>query len=371
MKITYVVSSLEGGGAEFPIPHIIKTLEKLGHSVTLLACHPRDMLAAKKLDAKGIPYHILTEDNASALKLILVLHNHIKNSRPDIIWTSLPSATFYSQIIGKFLGIPVISWQHSAYIVPYKRFLMRCMAWLSELWIADSYTVAEFLKKNVSVSPKKIIIWPIYSVSETQNQTEKWYPGRKFRIGSLGRLHHVKGYNTLIRAISYLQKIEPTLSQNVTFHIAGSGPEEQALKELAQQYSVKNIEFTGFLDNPEPFLASLHAYVQPSLSEGFCLSAHEAMAAGLPVISTYVGELKRTVKPGVTGYHIPIGDEIELANKILMLVKNPELAYKMGQEAKNYIHQHFSEKNFIHVATHITKAINNILERKNNSFLLR
>ncbi|HGX0386276.1 TPA: hypothetical protein ACNRXV_000417 [Escherichia coli] len=54
MKIHYLVTTLEAGGAEFAIPDIVTTLQDLGHEVKIYVCEPRDMGAAPRLEAAGL-----------------------------------------------------------------------------------------------------------------------------------------------------------------------------------------------------------------------------------------------------------------------------------------------------------------------------
>jgi glycosyltransferase involved in cell wall biosynthesis len=93
-------------------------------------------------------------------------------------------------------------------------------------------------------------------------------------------------------------------------------------------------------------LASLHLYVQPSKSEGFCVAAHEAMQAGLPVIASDVGELSQSVITGETGVLVPPGNPDALAEAIKSCISTPERLKKMGEAGRARLLSRFSESEF-------------------------
>nr|WP_275402874.1 glycosyltransferase [Entomobacter blattae] len=356
---------MEGGGAEFPIPNIIHALEKDDFHFHVIALFPRDMLAAKRLEEHNICYTVLLKSRRNFLiniyQICRDLAKELKKNRPDLLWTSLPTATFYGQIFGKLLKIPVVSWQHSAYVRPYKKLLFYFMRNLTKLWVADSENVAVYLHERFRIPYKKILNWPIFSVSSTQPQSH-YKPGEQpFKVGCLGRLHKLKRFNCLIQAAHILKQKDPTLEQKILFYIAGNGPEENNLKALTQTLGLKNVIFTGFLSNPEPYLASLNLYIQPSDYEGFCVAAHEAMSAGLPILSTPVGQLQISVKPGITGEYISASNPRDIADKIYFLYQNPDLLIGMGNNAKAYVQKNFSHDAFLEAARKFTKITSQFL----------
>jgi glycosyltransferase involved in cell wall biosynthesis len=127
------------------------------------------------------------------------------------------------------------------------------------------------------------------------------------------------------------------------FIIAGTGPGEMDLKELASQLKVeKNIIFTGSLgaDDIPKYLASADLYVSTSLSDsGLAASTGEAMACGLPVIVTDVGGNDEWINDGESGYIIPVKSPEILAEKIIALFKNQELMDSFGNLNRKIIEE--------------------------------
>lgn len=359
MKIIYIISSLSGGGAEFPIPSIFRLLENLGHEVHLISCAKGDMQTATLLDSQGIKYKIMQEDGGSRLSAFFRLFATVKAMRPDLIWTSLPRSTMEGQIAGKILGIPVLSWQHSAYIRPYKRKIMQFLQKLSRFWVSDSQDVAHFVQQQMKVDANRSLKWPIFSLDKNWPLTSPYQEGF-FKIGILGRLDPVKGHLTLFKAMRLIKMQFPEIASKIRLIIGGDGNEEAALKTKAKEKNIDSmIEWSGFVRDVPSFMRNLHAYVQPSLHEGFCIAAHEAMATGLPIIATAVGEMKHSVVDGKNGFLIAPQDEKTLATHIIYFVNNPDKAAVFGKEGQRYVRKQFSKENFNATGKFILNKIEN------------
>lgn len=343
MKIHYLVTSLENGGAEFAIPSILKTLRNSGCEVQLTACEPRDMEAAKRLDAANIPYTVMFNRKRSKLTYVAAFIKMLHQERPDIIWTSLSAATLVGQIAGKVLGIPVVSWKHSAEVKSYT-YLLRS---LSKLWIADSSEVDRFLREKMFIPASKIVTWPLYCNDSSDYITSYWDGSRPLRLGSMGRLREQKNYGLLIDSIYSFSQKRPDLINKLQVVIAGDGPLRDILNQKVKKYRLEStIIFKGFCNNTNSFLKSLDVYIQPSVFEGMCLAAHEAMAAGLPVIANPVGELAFSVIDHQTGYLLKDDPINEITYILEEIFTKPELLSLYGKNARKSVEKNFSAKAF-------------------------
>lgn len=138
----------------------------------------------------------------------------------------------------------------------------------------------------------------------------------QIKIGMVGRLHEHKDHEALIRAVALL----PTQYQ---LHLAGDGQKREALESLAQQLDITNrVFFHGVVSDIPTFLEQMDLYVQSSLIEGFGLAAVEAMAAGLPVLSSNVPGLDDVI--GNASYLFEVSNSEELANKIIQVCDSNE-----------------------------------------------
>lgn len=346
MKIYYVVSSLEGGGAEFVIPDIVDVFTSLGHCVTVLACKPQDMQTAALLEKRNIPYQLLSLNGDSRFRSLYNLLKLIKRSPPDLIWTSLARGTIDGQLAGLFSHIPVVSWKHSSNLLARNLPKIRLTQGLSKLWVADSSGVVNFLQEHMNVTPDRIMTWPIFQVPPNLPAILPWTGEGIFHIGGMARLTVVKGFDIMIKSIQYINQKYPEVGQRIKLSIAGSGVEEQHLRDLIRDLQLSNVEMLGFRQDVMQYLKTLHLYVQNSTYEGLCIAVHEALAIGLPVISTDVGEMQVSIRKNPIGTLLPERSVEALGEAIVDYFHNPEKTRIYGENAKKYIATHYSSEAF-------------------------
>ncbi len=189
------------------------------------------------------------------------------------LWTSLTRATLLGLILGSRRGLPTFCWQHAAYLKPGNRLLLRAMQSRAALWIADSECVASLTRRRLKVDDARLLTWPIFRALPSAPVALPWRTGQPLRIGSLGRLHPVKGYDTLVAALALMRARGFRAPFPFKVVVAGEGPQRAHLESQARSAGISELEFPGYADQPGEFLANLHLYLQPSRSEGFCIAA--------------------------------------------------------------------------------------------------
>jgi len=121
----------------------------------------------------------------------------------------------------------------------------------------------------------------------------------------------------------------------------GDGPERQTAEELSRKLGVcDNVQFVGKQEQMEDILAIADLFLLPSQYESFGLAALEAMAAGVPVVSTNAGGLGEINIPGVTGYMSNVGDIESMTTQALEILRNDDVlkAFKIrsADHARKY-----------------------------------
>lgn len=359
MKIAYVINSVEGGGAALPVPDVTGVMRKLGHHVEIFALARRDGKAIAPMERSGLCVHVRDGDRTDHISAFRWLKREMAAYRPDVIWTSLTRATLLGQLVGKLLHVPVVSWQHSARLKPMNARLLRLLRNRSALWIADSACVEQMTRSTLGIAPDRILRWPIFCAHKEFPQASLWKAGEILRVGTLGRLHPVKGYDTLCAAISLLHRKSALPPFEVL--IAGEGEERGRLEAMIAQDNLP-VRLIGYVNDPPAFLAGLHLYAQPSLWEGFCLGAHEAMLAGLPVVASRAGEMPFTITDK-TGRIVPPENPEALAKALEELMENPESLSSMGAEARQVVLERFGVDRFEQAGKNVMRRIEEIVGR--------
>ncbi|QDH17710.1 glycosyltransferase [Swingsia samuiensis] len=353
MKIAYIINSLECGGAQLPIPNIVSLIRARGGDVTVFGLEKRNGLAIPHLERHHIPYRVRTgslKDHFSALQW---LKHELKEFQPDLIWTSLTRAALLGQIVANKMNLPIVHWQHSARLKPSNALLLKLLCKRTALWIADSPSVEDFTRKALNLK-NNLTYWPIFRADPSAPIAKPYNDQEPIRIGSLGRLHPVKGYDILCEAI-HLLKDHPNLPK-FELLFAGDGPEREKLEKIVSEKKLP-VQFVGHCDEPFSFLSSLHLYVQPSHWEGMCVAAHEAMSCALPIIATPAGEIPQTVDDGRSGIIVPFNNAPALAAALAKLLQTPEKLQLMGRQSRQRVFKRFGPEAFI---KHGHEAINQI-----------
>ncbi|TRX65682.1 glycosyltransferase family 4 protein [Flammeovirga kamogawensis] len=160
----------------------------------------------------------------------------------------------------------------------------------------------------------------------------------KFTIIYTGGLGIRKNVALLINAIKIVQKKHP----NIEVKIAGAYPERTSYPKLVDDLQINTIKFVGYLPEEDlnAFYNSADLFVFTSLYEGFGYTPLEAMAAGVPVISTSGGSLKEVVG---SGGHLINYNENELADAIIYYIDNKTALKKLINEGTNWVKKYSKE----------------------------
>lgn len=189
----------------------------------------------------------------------------------------------------------------------------------AKMWLIN----VDFIQQQILVLPN-MVTFPGVSVNPAMGEY----------IAYAGRFSFEKGIDTLLAAA----KLLPQLS----IRLAG---DYSTMPEVLKAASA-NVEFVGLLDRSQlsRFFRKARFLVVPSKGlETFGMVAAEAMSYGLPIIASRIGGLAEIVEDGVTGLLFEPGNPEELAEKMKLLWKNPELCQKMGRAGQQKAIREYSE----------------------------
>ncbi len=169
-------------------------------------------------------------------------------------------------------------------------------------------------------------------------------------VGMVARVEPQKDFVTLARAAARTVAAEP----DVRFLIVGgtSHTAEQrehyplVRRELEESGVASHFHFTGFRRDVDRLLRALDVFVLSTHWEGLPLAMVEAMLREIPVVATAVDGIPEVVQDGRTGLLVPHEDDMELAAKILSLLRDPERAVVMGRAGRDWARAVFSEERF-------------------------
>lgn len=160
------------------------------------------------------------------------------------------------------------------------------------------------------------------------------------RLLYTGRLSAAKGVPILLQALQQVVRQHPDL----TLTLVGDGPDRPALERLANELDLTPyLKFVGYQsqDAVREYLHNSDIFVLPSFSEGLPVALMEALAAGVPVVTTSVAGISELVEQDINGYLVPPGAVEPLAQRIDALLKDAALRQRLGQAGHIKVAQEF------------------------------
>ena len=201
---------------------------------------------------------------------------------------------------------------------------------------------------ELGCSPDKVIVHPMgIDCGQFQFLERTLDNGEPVQFISVARLVEKKGIEYAIRAI----KLAREQCKNMTYRVIGDGPLRPKLEQLIKALNLQDsVELLGWMNQDEVVaeLGRSHIFLAPSVTcgngdqEGIPVAIMEAMAMGMPVISTHHSGIPELVDDGTSGFLVPERDPEALAVKLVQLAKHPDLWIEMGKAGRQKVEADFN-----------------------------
>ncbi|MDI6851661.1 MAG: glycosyltransferase family 4 protein [bacterium] len=284
---------------------------------------------------------------SNAVYLALTKHFkivHVHWPMPHIIF-AMPFKIFQnSKVISQFHGSEI------GMLERFNKILKKIFIWLINTFSDQVITNSSYNKGrliNLGIQ-KNIEIIPLSNPHSTELRL--YVKKDKIYILFVGRFVEVKGLPVLIKAFAEIVKKHPSAE----LHLVGDGPQKPELIKIVNELKLEgNVKFQGFLVG-KPLLEAYNQatiFVLPSIktktgeTEGLGVVLIEALSHGVPVIGSRIGGITDIIIDGKTGLLFEPGNHFELAEKITLLIENPELRKKLVEEGQKHILKNFSWEN--------------------------
>jgi glycosyltransferase involved in cell wall biosynthesis len=334
------------GGAETLVYNFSKSLIKKGHEVIIYTINYEEN-KFDKANFEGIEVRYFPKIKLWKAALSLQLLSNIIRDRKSVfhgVHVGHP-LTLFSALICRLFGKPF----YCTHVGTRKFFPFAILtSKISSKIIIPTPFSDEFFKSFGSGGNTLVIPHGIDLERYNPSQGDKVLRGNltreeDFIILFVGRLRWHKGIDYLIRSFNILKEFQ----DNVHLCIVGDGEERERLEDLVEKRGFNDyIHFLGYV--PSSSLPSIYAesdlFILPSITsddrghsypetEAFGIVLLEAMASGVPVIASEVGGVPYVVDDGITGYLVEEKDYVDLARRILFLIRNTEVKEHMSRNA--------------------------------------
>lgn len=343
IKICYIIGQLRRGGAERQLYELVKGIDKNKFEPIVISLSQGGAWADKIRELNIHVIELERKKNKESARLFRLI-KLFKKIKPQIVHTYLFSANSYGRIAAILCRVPIIiaSERSLPEIGKGKTktmiYIDKILSSFSHAIICNSLRASEILIKHHSFNPKKV--FTVYNGIDVNaisvNCNDKNQKDAAKVIGTIGSLEPVKNHKLFLQIAKII--LDQTSAESAKFLIIGSGSLRKELEEFAENLGISSsIIFAGErVDIPE-LLQTMDVFVLTSQYEGLSNAIMEAMAAGLPVVTTDVGGNKELVINGATGFLCTDNDAKSLADKVISLMNDKSEAIRMGNNGRKRI----------------------------------
>lgn len=356
IKILQIIDLLHWGGAQKMQIFLADQLAAHNVELTVVSLNPSmGSPVPELLRQRGVRVVFFPFPKFFSFRSFLGLFDFVRREKFALIHAHLTYSNILGTMIGWMTGTPVIaSLRTAGYDSRYHRPLRQFSETMvvkhgAQRIMANGQIVAElgrkrFAPRNIDIIPNAITLPPSIS-AETRAALRTQLTGDATRplVISVGRLDLPKGFPDLIDAFDIVRRSHP----HAALILAGDGPLRDELDRQVVKLGLENhVYLLGQRDDVVSLLAASDIYVTSSHWEGLPVSVLEAMAAGLPVVATAVGELPFMVVRQV-GSLVPPSQPERLAVEIGNLLLNPGRMESMGMAAREHVRQNYSPETWV------------------------
>ena len=374
MRIIHIIPNLKRGGAERICIDICNELQNQGHAVLLILLSNENEYSelTNQLNIRVIPSSftpsILTSNSVEIMELEKavadftpnIIHSHLYEADLVAYQLKVKNVKFFSHIHSNRKELenkPIVngvkqklifSFEKKMYLNFLKRNNVKLVAISKDCYNFATNDLSQ-KKENVTFLPNCIDYNLFKSSPRTSSEKEV------FKLVTIGRFVPKKAQEFLIEVALKLKE----KGVSFTLDLLGDGPERKRIEESSIQYNMDNlVNFRGIVNNPELYLKSADLYIHSAKEEPFGLVLIEAMASGLPIVTTNGGGNKDIVINNENGFMLESRNPELFANKVIELINSPKDYERIS-------------KNCIHFASKydVKRYVKTLLSLYNNSLI--
>lgn len=361
IKICYIIGTLDIGGAERHLTHVVRLLDRRRFAVQVCALTKGGPLRAE-IEAAGVPVTVLgleplksrysLRSYLEALASFFRLVRFFRRERFDIVHGYLFWAYVVGTLAARLARVPVVI-QSRRFIGSYKAdkphylWLERQTNRLVDLFVPNSEAVKLDVMREEGIPEEKMRV--IYNGVDPSRFDGALDPAaERRRVGlpadglilvCVANLHHYKGHRFLVEALADLVRDFPDLR----LLIVGEGVTRDQLTAQIRSLGLEdNVFLMGQRTDIPELLALADVFALPSVGEGFANVILEAMAARKAIVVSDAPGSAEAIQDGESGFVVPTEDSQALSVALRRLLADPALRACFGEAARRRVEEVFS-----------------------------
>ena len=305
----------------------------------------------EQLKKRSLVPHILAAKGSFKAGYLLALRRLARQCKIDVIVAHLYGSAIYASLLGRLMGVPVVSVLHGQSDVAHSDRLALLRSGIVRAGSPKVVFVSEHLKDHLAprlrlaesqctVIPNGVDVQVYRPCRDRSLRSELALANDVILVGAIGNIRAPKAYDVLLRAARILLD----RSQRFHFIIAGDCSNDlgRELVDLSRSLGIEQrLSFLGLRADVARILNNLDVFVLSSHTEGFSIACLEAMACGIPVIATRSGGPEEILEGGA-GILVPTGDPEAIAQAVDDLTSCKALAEALTAKALKRVQQQYS-----------------------------
>ncbi|MCI0416746.1 glycosyltransferase [bacterium] len=307
------------------------------------------------MESAGAEVYCFNRKNAASIFLsVPALSKFLRQWNADLLHCHLPLAGIVGRLAARADSLPVVYTEHNV-LERYHSWTRRAnlLTWnLQKHVIAVSHEVSSSIGLHAGKSVPVTVVQngiPVDLFSPTgfdrARIRNQWgIPDQSPLIGTVAVFRAQKDLHTWLEAARILNRLHP----DTHYMIVGDGQLREEIHDFARLLNLNEVvHFTGLQENVAPYYSAMDIYMSSSIFEGLPLTILEAMAMRLPVVATSVGGIPEVVNEGETGFLVAPRSPQPLADKLSILLDQPDLRKQMGDKARTVAEERFSMERMV------------------------
>jgi glycosyltransferase involved in cell wall biosynthesis len=336
LRVLHIIPNFGMGGAEKLVVDLLSNYDKSNFDMAAVSFYAKsNTILEKKLDDLGVKVYYLDKHKGPDVSMLFKINKVVREFKPDIIHTHRYAIryTLLAILINK---IPLKV--HTVHNIASKEldkagFIIQKIAYnyFNFVPVAISNIVKKSIIEFYHIEYVPLIYNGIDVLKYQVRQKQK--ENKLIRLIHVGRFSHQKNHNLLIDAF----KMVSDKKNNVKLYLVGDGDLRKEIEYRVSRLNLADkVEFLGVRDDIPDLLAKSDIFVMSSDWEGLPLVLLEALAAGIPIVSTDVGGVPDIIKNNINGILVKPNDPVSLSKAIIDLIENRELRKKISETNKIY-----------------------------------
>lgn len=343
VRVLHLLGTAQPGGVESYVRDVVSCIDRdrFELSVCILGA---DGPVAREIREAGVHVTFLGRPGLRDPKTLARYFSLIKTRRPQILHANTGGRAHWvvarmggcRRVIAHFHAFPEEWMDHLGRDEATLRARVRRMSQSSDVILACSDWLASEIRRllapsegDVRYMPPGVLLerWNMSVASNAQVEAERSalaIPAGAAVVGFLGRFVRQKGLPHVLELARVLESRAPA----AVVVLVGTGPLEASVREAAEKLT--NVRFAGVRSHPQAVMSLFDVTIMPSEWEPFGIVALESFALAKPVVCFAVNGLPEIVVDGETGIGVDPGDDGALAEGVISLLENPELAKRLG-----------------------------------------